>query len=119
MASNTDSIPPLPNATPLAINSHITIHPPLSRRGTGPGLVLIVSCDLDLSSHETSLDPPPLQKWAEESYAVAQITVGDDGSALSEQLGLALTELGKLAQCESVDKVAVIGTTFTPSSSFC
>jgi carboxymethylenebutenolidase len=30
-----------------------------------------VSDSLDLSRHEKTLDPPPLQKWAEEGYAVA------------------------------------------------
>lgn len=119
MAANTDQTPPLPNATPLAITSDITIHPPLSRRGAGPGLILIVSSNLNLSSHDKSLDPPPLQKWAEESYAVAQITVGDDASALSEQLGVALAELGKLPQCESADKVAVIGIPLPPSNMLC
>ncbi|KAK1755483.1 hypothetical protein QBC47DRAFT_380509 [Echria macrotheca] len=108
MATSSDPIPPLPSATPVSVTADITIHPPLSRRGTGPGLLLVVSSDLDLSSHEKSLDPPPLQKWAEESFAVAQITVGDDASGLSEQLAVALAELKKLPECESADKVAVV-----------
>ena len=109
MATDTEPIPALPNAMPFNFEPSITIQPPLSRRGTGPGLILIVSADLDLNSHEKTLDPPPLQKWAEESYAVAQITIGDDACALSEKLGAALVALKRLPECESADKVGVVG----------
>ncbi|KAK0620664.1 carboxymethylenebutenolidase [Immersiella caudata] len=108
MASDAGVVPSLPNAAPLQVTPKITIQPPLSRRGTGPGLVLIVSSDLNLSSHEKTLDPPPLQKWAEESYAVAQIAIGRDASGLSGQIGVALAELQKLPECEGADKVGAI-----------
>lgn len=108
MASNADTAPPLPNAIPRAVMSEITVHPPLSRRGTGPGLILLAPAALDLSAHEKSLDPPPLQKWAEESYAVAQITVGEDASGLAEHLGTALAELEKLPECETTEKVGLV-----------
>ncbi|KAK3354012.1 hypothetical protein B0T25DRAFT_545828 [Lasiosphaeria hispida] len=104
----TSSASELPNAPCVEATRNISIQPPLSRRGTGPGLILIVSDDLNLRGHDKTLDPPPLQKWAEESYAVGQILVGDDLSGLSEQLGVVLNELEKLPQCTSTDKVGVI-----------
>jgi carboxymethylenebutenolidase len=68
---------------------------------------LVVSAALDLSRHEKTLDPPPLQKWAEEGYAVAQILV-DGRSSIADQLGIAVNELQKLPEC-SGDKMGLVG----------
>ena len=69
---------------------------------------MLVSAGLDLSGHESTLDPPPRQKWAEEGYAVAQILVDDGFSKIGEQLATALDALEKLPQC-SGDKFGVVG----------
>ncbi|KAK0732223.1 hypothetical protein B0H67DRAFT_549832 [Lasiosphaeris hirsuta] len=106
----------LPNAPCVQITPSISIQPPLSRRGTGPGLILIISDDVDLRGHDKTLDPPPLQKWAEESFAVGQILVGGDLSGLSEQLGRVLSELEKLPRCTSTDKVGVVAILSSPSN---
>ncbi|KAL2168923.1 hypothetical protein VTG60DRAFT_6693 [Thermothelomyces hinnuleus] len=87
-----------PSATCVQVTPDISIQPPLSRRGNGPGLVLVVSKNLDLSWHEKTLDPPPLQKWAEEGYSVAQIRIGD-GPSITSQVGIAVAELQKLPEC--------------------
>ncbi|KAL2173119.1 uncharacterized protein P884DRAFT_233152 [Thermothelomyces heterothallicus CBS 202.75] len=87
-----------PSATCVQVTPDISIQPPLSRRGNGPGLVLVVSKNLDLSSYEKTLDPPPLQKWAEEGYSVAQVRIGD-GSSITSQVGIAVAELQKLPEC--------------------
>lgn len=60
---------------PIILTHDITLQSPLSRRGHGPGLVLVVNHYAALDESATSLDPPPLQKWAEEGFAVAQIKV--------------------------------------------
>jgi carboxymethylenebutenolidase len=70
--------------------------------------VLAVSAALDLSGHGKTLDPPPLQKWAEEGYAVAQILVGDSAMNIVGQLGTAIAELEKLPEC-SGDKFGLVG----------
>ncbi len=87
-----------PTAPSVQVTPDITIQPPLSRRGVGPGLVLVVSAALDLRGHEKTLDPPPLKKWAEEGYAVAQILVHDGASNMADQLGIAIAELEKLPE---------------------
>ncbi|KAM7186703.1 hypothetical protein V8F20_011275 [Naviculisporaceae sp. PSN 640] len=93
----------------VQITPEITIQPPLSRRGNGPGLVLIVSSDLDLGQHEKTLDPPPLQKWAEESYAVAQIVVDASNIGnITEKITIAVEALGKQPECSSNGKVGAI-----------
>ena len=104
------STAPLPNAPCIRVNSRITIQPPLSRRGVGPGLLLVVDESLNLEGHEKTLDPPPLLKWAEEGYAVAQILAPNTpGSSLGENLGVALTELKKLESWQPRDKLSLIG----------
>lgn len=102
-----------PSAPCVQVTQDISIQPPLSRRGTGPGLVLIVSAALDLGSHEKTLDPPPLKKWAEEGYAVAMVRIDDSMPNIAEQLGTAMTELGKLPECVG-DKVGLVGMATIP-----
>lgn len=67
---------------PQSISPHLTLQPPLSRRGKGPGLILVLDHYALIEASEKHLDPPPLQKWAEEGFAVAQVLVPgkvDDG----------------------------------------
>ena len=104
-----------PAAPCVQVTPDISVQPPLSRRGSGPGLLLVVLATLDLTRHEKTLDPPPLKKWAEEGYAVAQILVGEDrASSFADQLGTAISELEKLHEC-SGDKFGLVGME-TPSS---
>ncbi|KAL2193962.1 hypothetical protein P885DRAFT_44038 [Corynascus similis CBS 632.67] len=98
--------PRRPSAPCVQVTPEISIQPPLTRRGSGPGLVLAISKHLDLSRHDKTLDPPPLQKWAEEGYSVAQILVSDESSVASE-LTLAVAELKKLPEC-SGDKIGLV-----------
>ncbi|KAK4040685.1 hypothetical protein C8A01DRAFT_15497 [Parachaetomium inaequale] len=95
-----------PSAPCVQVTPEISIQPPLSRRGNGPGLVLVVSAALDLSRHDKTLDPPPLQKWAEEGYAVAQILVSGE-SNVADHLRTATAELEKLPEC-SGDKMGLV-----------
>ncbi len=97
-----------PSARCFEVTPQLSIQPPLSRRGSGPGLVLVVSADLNLSWHEKSLDPPPLRKWAEEGYAVAQILINDGVADVAAQLGTAVAELEKLPECLG-DKFGLVG----------
>lgn len=58
---------------PQIVSEQITLQAPLSRRGKGPGLVLIIDHYANTGKSEKHLDPPPLQKWAEEGFAVVQL----------------------------------------------
>ncbi|CAL3970831.1 unnamed protein product [Diplocarpon coronariae] len=103
-----------PSAKPIALNSAVTIQPPLSRRGQGPGLLLIVPKDYavrDLANASKTLDPEPLQKWAEEGFAVAQVTVETrSGEKLlgSADCDTAVEALAELPQCTLNNEVGVI-----------
>jgi carboxymethylenebutenolidase len=103
--TNGESPVSLPSAKAIPINDAITLQPPLTRRGTGPGLLLLVPGSLDLNGHEKTLDPPPLQKWAEEGYAVAQIISDND---IKSSISKAIEELGNLQECESTSKIGLI-----------
>ncbi|KXH48847.1 carboxymethylenebutenolidase [Colletotrichum nymphaeae SA-01] len=96
--------------------SAVTIQPPLSRRGHGPGLIIVVEEGINLSKHDKILDPPPSQKWAEEGYAVAQIVVAPGAADVVGQVTSAIESLRELDSCDDKDKFGVISLTSGPSS---
>ncbi|KAI7505574.1 NTF2-like protein [Hortaea werneckii] len=99
----------LPSAAAKVVSPTVVLQPPLSRRGHGPALLLVVPAELDLNPSPKTLDPPPLQKWAEEGFAVAQIQVADGtGSGLRDDLQKALDSLASLEHCENTDSVGLI-----------
>lgn len=72
--------PALPAAPQVRISDRAILQPPLSKRGEGPGLILIQHSLEELTSavgaaESRALDPEPIQKWAEEGFAVAAITL--------------------------------------------
>ncbi|EUC28647.1 hypothetical protein COCCADRAFT_40871 [Bipolaris zeicola 26-R-13] len=74
---------------PQRISSHVTLQAPLSRRGRGPGLVLVLDHYAEIGPSEKYLDPPPLQKWAEEGFAVVQVcNEAEDGGEFPLQKAL-------------------------------
>ncbi|OTB17193.1 hypothetical protein K445DRAFT_316686 [Daldinia sp. EC12] len=85
----------------------LTIQAPLSRRGHGPGLLLLLSAELNLRKHEKTLDPPPLYKWAEEGFAVAQLRTTNPDAILSG-IRSALSVLLELPSCDQAEKIGII-----------
>lgn len=61
--------------TPQQIAPHITLQEPLSRRGRGPGLILVLDHYANVQRNEENLDPEPLRKWAEEGFVVLQVSM--------------------------------------------
>ncbi|OHW93606.1 carboxymethylenebutenolidase [Colletotrichum incanum] len=86
----------------------ITIQPPLSRRGHGPGLLILVEQGINLSKHDKILDPPPAQKWAEEGYAVAQLIVTPGANDVADQVSSAINSLRELDSCDDKERFGVI-----------
>ena len=76
----------------------LTLQPPLSRRGRGPGLILLLDPTQPYHRSTKTLDPPPLQKWAEEGYAVAQVLFPASAPAaeLASQIAQAAEALKRL-----------------------
>ncbi|KAF7354940.1 hypothetical protein MSAN_01408900 [Mycena sanguinolenta] len=65
----------LPSAPQITLAEGVILQSPLTRRGTGPGLIAFIPPDSTLnlspkSGDDKPLDPEPVQKWAEEGFAV-------------------------------------------------
>ncbi|KAJ5522570.1 hypothetical protein N7527_006685 [Penicillium freii] len=95
------------------LSPHVTIQPPISRCGHGPGLILIRPLGYAKCQQQNkTLDPEPLKKWAEESFTVAQITVDEksaiDIPSLRELLQEAERGLKERLECDTKEKVGLI-----------
>jgi carboxymethylenebutenolidase len=103
---------PIPSAPLVTLGPDIVLQPPLSRRGHGPGLIIFLP-SIEYQSEVDSrvrkpLDPAPVQKWAEEGFAVIGITGGSD-SIVESTLNLAVTTLVNLDEVDIKDKLGVLG----------
>ncbi|KAF8514973.1 hypothetical protein JB92DRAFT_2811096 [Gautieria morchelliformis] len=101
---------PLPSAPLVTLAPSIVLQPPLSRRGHGPGLIVFLpSLDPQVDSPRARklLDPAPVQKWAEEGFAVVGITSGGD-LTVEEGLRLAVAALAKQDEVDIKDKIGVL-----------
>ncbi|KAF8165100.1 hypothetical protein B0H34DRAFT_687780 [Crassisporium funariophilum] len=103
-ANSPDEQPvPLPNAPVVVLGPHSRLQPPLSRRGTGPGIIIFLP-SLD-SAPTKSLDPDPLNKWAEEGFAVVAVTASDN---IPQALSHAVGALQALKEVDIKNKFAII-----------
>jgi carboxymethylenebutenolidase len=96
----------------LEPNIAIALQRPLSRCERGPGLILIRPlCYADCQKHNDSLDPEPLLKWAEESFATVQVTFGADASnaaTVQDRIRDAKGELTTLEECTAKNRYGLI-----------
>ncbi|KAJ7499343.1 NTF2-like protein [Mycena latifolia] len=100
----------LPSAPLVPLGEGLVLQPPLTRRGTGPGLIAFLPPDstLNLSSksgNDGPLDPIPVQKWAEEGFAVVGIITGH--GSVQNNLRTAVDALLDLKELDIRDKFAV------------
>lgn len=105
----------LPTAELVEISEYISLLPPLSRRGYGPGLMIVlpegtptyrqggVVCEDGV--------PPPLLKWAEEGFAVVEIREAAFRGDISVQqvLDRAVADLVDCEQCHEDGGIGIIG----------
>ena len=97
-----------------ALPENALVQLPLSRRGRGPGLLIFMPDDYTPKkngSKAKTLDPEPLQKWAEEGFAVVQLTIGTDDDPQETYLNTmdAVRFLLRLPECAEFEKVGVVG----------
>lgn len=105
-----------PTSTELAaLPENALVQLPLSRRGRGPGLLIFLPADYSPlkrnGKKSKTLDPEPLQKWAEEGFAVVQLTIGADDDPQETYLNTmdAVRFLLRLPECAEFEKVGVVG----------
>ncbi|OKL55459.1 hypothetical protein UA08_09280 [Talaromyces atroroseus] len=95
----------LPTPTLVDLTPSVRLVHPLSRRGHGPGLIVLSS---DESGAGVQLDdgvPSPLMKWAEEGYAVVEIGANAEPE---NALSTALTALASCESCAPKEKVGIV-----------
>ncbi|KAE8354030.1 carboxymethylenebutenolidase [Aspergillus coremiiformis] len=101
-----------PPTSRVDLGGNILLQPPLSRCGRGPGVIIVRPESYAECQDKASLDPEPVQKWAEESYAVVQITLDLESSANdSGVVGLVergIEALESLEECKQKDRFAIL-----------
>jgi carboxymethylenebutenolidase len=104
--SPNEQAPPLPSAPLQHLNPQVILQPPLSRRGIGPGLILLLPQAVEPSTRtKRPLDPEPVQKWAEEGFAVVGITAS---STLAQNMALAVDALKQHDKVDIKDKIGLV-----------
>ncbi|KAJ4253309.1 hypothetical protein NW762_010464 [Fusarium torreyae] len=98
--------PPKPLPTPelKVVRPGISLLPPLSRRGRGPGLIVITPDSQDPLKIEDGV-PSVLIKWAEEGYTVVQV----ESSVFKETNSQPVIReaLQALLECDKLDKGSI------------
>lgn len=109
---------PVPPQQPEKIAEGITLLRPLSRKGHGPGLIILAPPPAQNDNNPTTSTPeiqngiPSLRmKWAEEGYCVVQIqphASSSSSSSSSSVLQIAVQALQACAECEPKEKMGII-----------
>lgn len=111
MQSKYERLPFLPKTILQAVSPGITLLQPLSRRGVGPGIVVLVPETGVSSSSDLRIEdglPSPSMKWAEEGYMVIEITEAAL-AALPDALDRALRALQKADSTVPKGVVGLVG----------
>src|SRR5690242_5896984 len=99
---------PLPSINLKVLRPGLSLLYPLSRRGHGPGLIVLSATTEDPLAFYEGV-PSSLVKWAEEGYAVVQIEAAafegkDSGVVLKEAIDI----LKECEKCDLGDKVGLV-----------
>jgi carboxymethylenebutenolidase len=99
---------PLPTSQLTTLSKGMFLLPPLSRRGHGPGLIILHRHLEDpLAFYDGA--PLPLLKWAEEGYAVVQLDpTSFDGRPAEDVLREAVEALNQCSQCDPKGNVGLV-----------
>lgn len=110
---------PLPSAPIQVISPTEVLQPPLTRRGTGPGVIIILPLPETPDVRAVGpkpLDPEPIQKWAEEGYAVVGIVPQGQNWSFEGSLKRSVAALLALKEVDTPDKFGVIGRDFSQAN---
>lgn len=111
MQSKYEQLPFLPKTVLQVVGHGITLVQPLSRRGFGPGIVVLVPESGTSGDSVLRIDdgvPSPLMKWAEEGYVVVEVTEAAL-AASPDALALALGELERNDATVPKNVVGLVG----------
>lgn len=110
MSSNDISKPPPPLPSPVltAIMPGVSLLRPLTRRGTGPGLIILTADYKEPLAIDKGV-PSTLVKWAEEGYTVIEIQARAIETGRGHLIKSAVEELQACEKCEPKDKIGLVG----------
>ncbi|POS69410.1 hypothetical protein DHEL01_v212194 [Diaporthe helianthi] len=99
--------PPLPSPELSEVRPGVSLLRPLSRLGTGPGIIVLTP------NYEDSLAindgvPSPLVKWAEEGYTVVEIQARALRTGAGHIIKAAIEVLRDCDKCEPKDQVGLV-----------
>ncbi|KAL0580900.1 hypothetical protein V5O48_001094 [Marasmius crinis-equi] len=104
----------LPSAPLLILSKNVVLQPPLTRSGSGPGMIMFLPPEGSFNRRTNlgrPLDPEPVQKWAEEGFAVVGATIpeedANDGWSIPEVLTKGVEALLSLKELDVKDKFAI------------
>lgn len=114
--ADTSVTPAFAPRTPITTHAEqigpgISLVNPLTQRGHGPGLIVLVSQSGILSSSSLVIKdgvPAPVMKWAEEGYAVVEVTKSAILEDASGALQTAASALAGAEKCNPKDAVGLI-----------
>ena len=101
---------PLPAAKLQVLKPGVSLQPPLTRLGSGPGLILFTTDDIyDEKLAQRDDAPTAVLKWAEEGYTVVQISAAAvEKSKIEDLLTEAVKAIERCDACQPKDKVGVV-----------
>ncbi|KAJ0120226.1 lea domain protein [Diaporthe amygdali] len=97
---------PLPSPVLTAVSPGVSLLRPLSRRGSGPGMIILAP---DYGESLAIIDgvPSPLIKWAEEGYTVVEIKAEALRLADGDLIRTVIEALYGCEVCEPKDKIGL------------
>ncbi|KAH8886563.1 hypothetical protein GQ53DRAFT_727560 [Thozetella sp. PMI_491] len=103
----TKPAPPLPTAELKELGSGLSLLPPLTRRGHGPGIILLVADTNDQMTISEGV-PSHLVKWAEEGYTVVEIQLKALKTGAAAALSTAADALSGHEKCQPKEKIGLV-----------
>ncbi|KUJ17600.1 NTF2-like protein [Mollisia scopiformis] len=97
---------PLPTPRLTKVSSRVSLLSPLSRQGSGPGLIILTSDSKDNLAIKQGV-PSLLRKWAEEGYSVVEIQENALQNGKAEEL--LERAVSALSECEKCEPKGVVG----------
>jgi carboxymethylenebutenolidase len=101
---------PLPSAKLQVLRPGVSLQPPLTRLGSGPGIILFTTDDIyDEEVTQRDDAPTAVLKWAEEGYTVFQISATSiESSELGKVLNEAVEAFERCDACQPKTKVGLV-----------
>lgn len=100
---------PLPIPRLTRVSPGVSLLLPLSRKGTGPGLIILIPDSNEKLAIKNGV-PSLLRKWAEEGYTVCAILESAfEGENVEELLKKARSALSRCMECEPKGPIGLIG----------